>query len=308
MAAAGDDPRPHAWSCSRARSARASRPPSSTQAAEKFIRSQGADAGLQGLPRLPGLDLRLAERDGRPRHPGPATSSQRGDIISRRHRRRLRRLGRRRAPRTFAGRRRSRRSPRKLLDVTEALAVRRRRAVPRRATASATSRTPSRQHVEAEGLSVVRSLVGHGIGRDMHEEPQIPNYGDAGQGPAARGGHGPGRRADGQRRAPHGAHGRRRLGDLLPGRLAGRPLRVHDRHHRRRAAHPHARGTSRRRAAPRPSWRRAALRRTSRGRLCYRDLSARAPCPLRARHPRRGSGSLPRQPEPRRRDHSRKGS
>jgi methionyl aminopeptidase len=38
------------------------------------------------------------------------------------------------------------------------------------------------QHVEAEGLSVVRSLVGHGIGRDMHEEPQIPNYGAAGTG------------------------------------------------------------------------------------------------------------------------------
>ncbi len=37
--------------------------------------------------------------------------------------------------------------------------------------------------VEAEGLSVVRSLVGHGIGRDMHEEPQIPNYGDPGRGP-----------------------------------------------------------------------------------------------------------------------------
>jgi methionyl aminopeptidase len=37
--------------------------------------------------------------------------------------------------------------------------------------------------VESEGLSVVRSLVGHGIGRDMHEEPQIPNYGDPGKGP-----------------------------------------------------------------------------------------------------------------------------
>ena len=37
--------------------------------------------------------------------------------------------------------------------------------------------------VEGEGLSVVRSLVGHGIGRDMHEDPQIPNYGDAGKGP-----------------------------------------------------------------------------------------------------------------------------
>jgi methionyl aminopeptidase len=38
------------------------------------------------------------------------------------------------------------------------------------------------EHVEAAGLSVVRSLVGHGIGRDMHEEPQIPNYGPPGTG------------------------------------------------------------------------------------------------------------------------------
>jgi methionyl aminopeptidase len=38
------------------------------------------------------------------------------------------------------------------------------------------------RHVEDNGLSVVRSLVGHGIGRSMHEEPQIPNYGPAGKG------------------------------------------------------------------------------------------------------------------------------
>ena len=38
------------------------------------------------------------------------------------------------------------------------------------------------QHVEAAGFSIVRSLVGHGIGRDMHEDPQIPNYGDPGTG------------------------------------------------------------------------------------------------------------------------------
>jgi methionyl aminopeptidase len=37
-------------------------------------------------------------------------------------------------------------------------------------------------HVEENGFSVVRSLVGHGIGRSMHEEPQIPNYGPAGKG------------------------------------------------------------------------------------------------------------------------------
>jgi methionyl aminopeptidase len=33
------------------------------------------------------------------------------------------------------------------------------------------------QHVESRGFSIVRSLVGHGVGRDMHEEPQVPNYG-----------------------------------------------------------------------------------------------------------------------------------
>ena len=37
--------------------------------------------------------------------------------------------------------------------------------------------------VEIEGLSIIRTLVGHGIGRDMHEDPQIPNFGDPGKGP-----------------------------------------------------------------------------------------------------------------------------
>jgi len=39
------------------------------------------------------------------------------------------------------------------------------------------------RHVEAEGLSVIRTLVGHGIGREMHEEPQVPNFGEPGRGP-----------------------------------------------------------------------------------------------------------------------------
>ena len=37
--------------------------------------------------------------------------------------------------------------------------------------------------VEGDGFAVIRSLVGHGIGRDMHEDPQIPNFGDPGTGP-----------------------------------------------------------------------------------------------------------------------------
>jgi len=39
------------------------------------------------------------------------------------------------------------------------------------------------RRVESEGLSIIRSLVGHGVGRDMHEDPQIPNYGEPGRGP-----------------------------------------------------------------------------------------------------------------------------
>lgn len=39
------------------------------------------------------------------------------------------------------------------------------------------------RHVEAHGFSVVRAFVGHGIGRSLHEEPQIPNYGSPGSGP-----------------------------------------------------------------------------------------------------------------------------
>ncbi len=38
-------------------------------------------------------------------------------------------------------------------------------------------------HVESHGYSVVREFVGHGIGRNMHEDPQIPNFGSRGQGP-----------------------------------------------------------------------------------------------------------------------------
>ena len=39
------------------------------------------------------------------------------------------------------------------------------------------------RHVEANGFSVVREFVGHGIGQAMHEEPQIPNFGEPGHGP-----------------------------------------------------------------------------------------------------------------------------
>jgi len=41
-------------------------------------------------------------------------------------------------------------------------------------------------HAEGNGCSVVREFVGHGIGKDLHEEPQVPNFGTPGRGPALK--------------------------------------------------------------------------------------------------------------------------
>jgi len=69
-----------------------------------------------------------------------------------------------------------------LLRVTEEsleLAIQKARAGNRLGDISATVQ----QHAEKNGFSVVREFVGHGIGREMHEEPQIPNFGKPGYGP-----------------------------------------------------------------------------------------------------------------------------
>ncbi|HEV2495775.1 MAG TPA: type I methionyl aminopeptidase [Terriglobia bacterium] len=42
------------------------------------------------------------------------------------------------------------------------------------------------QHAEGHGYNVVREFVGHGVGRELHEEPQVPNYGKAGRGPVLK--------------------------------------------------------------------------------------------------------------------------
>ncbi len=44
------------------------------------------------------------------------------------------------------------------------------------------------KHVESNAYSVVREFVGHGIGRNMHEDPQVPNFGEPGQGPKIKSG------------------------------------------------------------------------------------------------------------------------
>jgi methionyl aminopeptidase len=147
-------------------------------AAEKFIRSQGAVPTFKGYRGFPGSIC--ASPNSMIVHgiPGPYRL-QKGDILSID-------LGVTLdgwvadAARTFPV---GPISPvaQKLLDVTEEslmLAVPQCRPGNRLGDIGHAVQT----HVEAAGLSVVRSLVGHGVGRDMHEDPQIPNYGQAGAG------------------------------------------------------------------------------------------------------------------------------
>lgn len=54
--------------------------------------------------------------------------------------------------------------------------------------ASAISGMLCQEHAEKHGYSVVREMVGHGLGRKMHEDPQVPNYGARGRGPLLKAG------------------------------------------------------------------------------------------------------------------------
>src|SRR5579875_2560106 len=156
------------------------RPGVSTQeldrAAEKFIRSQGCEPAFKGYRGFPGSIC--ASPNSMIVHgiPGPY-KLERGDIISID-------IGVVRdgwvadAARTFPV------GPvappaQKLLRVTEeSLHL----AVPQCRTGNRLGDVSHaiQEHVEAAGFSIVRTLVGHGIGRSMHEDPQIPNYGDPG--------------------------------------------------------------------------------------------------------------------------------
>lgn len=74
------------------------------------------------------------------------------------------------------------REARKLLRVTED-ALRRAIAVARVGFRVGDISYTVQSYVEANGFSVVREYVGHGIGRDMHEDPQVPNFGEPASGP-----------------------------------------------------------------------------------------------------------------------------
>ncbi|MEA2158799.1 MAG: methionyl aminopeptidase [Solirubrobacteraceae bacterium] len=148
------------------------------EAAEKFIRSQGAEPAFKGYRGFPGSIC--ASPNSMIVHgiPGPY-QLERGDIISVD-------IGVildgwvADAARTFPV---GPISPvaHKLLGVTEeALQA----AVPQCRLGNRLGDVSHaiQEHVEAQGFSIVRSLVGHGIGRSMHEDPQIPNYGAPGTG------------------------------------------------------------------------------------------------------------------------------
>jgi methionyl aminopeptidase len=148
------------------------------RAAEKFIRSQGADPAFKGYRGFPGSIC--ASPNSMIVHGIPGTYKLgRGDILSVD-------IGVVKdgwvadAARTFPV---GPISPiaRKLLTTTEGALMAGVEAC------SAGNRLGDvshaiQAHVESAGLSIVRSLVGHGIGRSMHEEPQVPNYGKPGTG------------------------------------------------------------------------------------------------------------------------------
>ena len=77
---------------------------------------------------------------------------------------------------------------RKLVDVTrKALEAGIKQAVPGNRVGDISAAV--QKVVEAGGFSVVRNFVGHGIGRNMHEEPQVPNFGTPGTGPLLKPGY-----------------------------------------------------------------------------------------------------------------------
>jgi methionyl aminopeptidase len=148
-------------------------------AAEKFIRSQGAEPAFKGYRGFPGSICTSPNSMVVHGIPGPYKLS-RGDILSID-------VGVVHdgwvadAARTFP------------VGSTSPIATRLLRATEGALLAAVEQCRPGhrlgdvshavQKHVEGEGFSVVRSLVGHGIGRDMHEDPQIPNFGDPDRGP-----------------------------------------------------------------------------------------------------------------------------
>jgi methionyl aminopeptidase len=147
-------------------------------AAEKFIRSQGATPAFKGYRGFPGSICVSPNSMIVHGIPGPY-KLQRGDIVSID-------IGVvldgwvADAARTFAVGPVSPIAQRLLGTTEESLKLAAAQCVAGNRLGDVSSAV--QRHVEAAGFSVVRTLVGHGIGRSMHEDPQIPNYGKPGTG------------------------------------------------------------------------------------------------------------------------------
>src|SRR5271154_1549894 len=149
------------------------------QAAERFIRSLGAKPTFKGYRGFPGSIC--ASPNGMIVHGIPGTYRlKRGDIISIDVGVTLAGWGAD-AARAFAAEEVSKQA-RDLLSATEESLY---AGVARCTTGNRLGDVSSaiQRVAEDAGLSVVRSLVGHGVGRSMHEDPQVPNYGKPGKGP-----------------------------------------------------------------------------------------------------------------------------
>ena len=147
-------------------------------AAERFIRSQGAEPAFKGYRGFPGSICTSPNSMIVHGIPGPY-SLGRGDIVSID-------IGVIKdgwvadAARTFAVGPTTPIATKLMRTTEEALLLAVEQCRPGKRLGDVSNAV--QQHVEDAGFSIVRTLVGHGIGRSMHEDPQIPNYGTPGTG------------------------------------------------------------------------------------------------------------------------------
>jgi len=153
--------------------------------AEDFIRAEGGEPAFKGYRGFPGSICASINEEVVHGIPSPKRVLREGDVISID-------VGVRRdgyygdAARTFAVGEIAPEAAR-LLEATErALALGIEQARPGNHLTDISHAVE--REVTRHGCSVVRALVGHGIGCELHEEPQIPNYGPPGQGPKLRAG------------------------------------------------------------------------------------------------------------------------
>ena len=200
------------------------------------VRASRRALGAARHLRLPRLPLPLGQRRGGPRDPRRARAARGRPRQGRRHRR-ARRLRRRRL-RVDPGRRGRPRRPSGCGRRRGGAAARDRRGA-RAARRCATSARRSSALVEARGFSVLRDLQGHGVGRAIHEPPEVPSWDAPWATERLTEGLvmtiepiiGAGGRA--------GRRGRRRLDDPHARRRALRARGAHDRRHARSAARAH---------------------------------------------------------------------